>query len=85
MTEWKPRQGQPQRAAAFAFYTNSQTSCHIARAVERPHWLRRVLAWYFQIAGCALSLPLMPLRSPDPNDPLFENWSESALPDSAQE
>jgi hypothetical protein len=27
------------------------------------------------IAGCATSLPLKPLRSPDQNDPLFENRS----------
>jgi hypothetical protein len=33
------------------------------------------------IAGCATSLPLKPLRSPDQNDNLFENrsWVEHRL------
>jgi hypothetical protein len=48
-------------------------------AAERPHWLRRELACYFQIAGGALSLPLGPLRSPDQKDILFENRSKPSV------
>jgi hypothetical protein len=64
----------PESGLVFAS-TGSRNACHLAR--RRSGLIGGVsrLPVISLIAGCATSLPLRPLRSPDQNDLLFEKRS----------
>ena len=66
------------RASGYqAYWTDSRNVCHLAqRRSSLIGCVSRLPAMDF-IAGCATSLPLRPLRSPDQNDNLFENRSRA--------
>jgi hypothetical protein len=71
-------EGMPVAVATASFFlTDSRNSCHLAqRRSGLIGCVSRLPAIDF-IAGCATSLPLKPLRSPDQNDNLFENRSKT--------
>jgi hypothetical protein len=78
LNTWESAGGKPPPARSTGLYeTGPRNACHLAR--RRSSLIGSVsrLPAIDLIAGCATSLPLRPLRSPDQNDNLFENPSKT--------